>query len=251
MTELCPKWLDISLPDGVIVSEDWRLITQFFVFESPCFGLSYRRNECIRQWKPSPWVGNHSLKAALNQSIFGNKRKDNLIAVDSKAKLLSAIDECGLGDDNFQSLDDQRAAFVRYTSKGNSNKYMSLFYHLRNALAHGRFGLQTDSKNRWVLLFEDGVPKKKTQEFELTARGVIRLSSLVKAINTAKNGPAAKPDFEEKIIDSIRAGINTKKRIKEELEISEEDWRTYSQVLRKEGKISCRKQIWTCADETS
>ena len=73
----------------------------------------------------------------------------------------------------------------------------------------------------------------------------------MKAINTIKGGPAAKPDLEEKIIDSIRAGINTKKQIKEELGIGEEDWRIYSQVLRKEGKISSENQIWKCVNETS
>lgn len=251
MTELHPAWLDSPLPDKVIAQSDWRLIIQFFLLESPCYGLSYRKNEYIRQWEPAPWVGNHSLKAELNQIIFGSKSRDYLFAADSKAKLSLVIEECDLGDRYYKSLGDQRAAFVRYSSRGNTSKYMSLFYHLRNALAHGRFGLQKDSRGRWVLLFEDGVPKNQSQEFQLTARGVIRLSSLVKAINTIKDGPAAKPDLEEKIIDSIRAGINTKKQIKEELGIGEEDWRIYSQVLRKEGKISSENQIWKCVNETS
>lgn len=244
------KWLDSPLPDMVIAQRGWRLIIQFFILESPCFGLSYRRNKYIKQWEPAPWVGNHSLKVALNQTLFGSKNKDNLITVDSKAKLPSAIEKCGLGDDWDQSLDNQGAAFVRYTSKGNTSKYMSFFYHLRNALAHGRFGLQKDTRGHWVLLFEDGAPKNKTQEFELTARGIILLSSLVKAVDMIKKGPAAKPDFEEKILDAIRAGINTKKKIREELDISDKDWRTYSQVLRKEGKISCKQQIWVCVNET-
>lgn len=79
----------------------------------------------------------------------------------------------------------------------------------------------------------------------MTARGVIRLNSLVSAINTIQKGPGKTVDIEEKILAAISDGINTKRKLKNELGITDEDWRTYSLVLKKEGKIECNKQKWS------
>ena len=122
---------------------------------------------------------------------------------------------------------------------------MSLFYHIRNALAHGRFAFKTDTLERFVFIFEDGTVTSDGKEFDLTARGVIRLNSLVLAIKTIQKGPGKTVDIEEKILSAISDGINTKRKIKNELGITDEDWRTYSLVLKKEGKIECNKQKWS------
>ena len=122
---------------------------------------------------------------------------------------------------------------------------MSLFYHIRNALAHGRFAFKTDTLERFVFIFEDGTVTSDGKEFDLTARGVIRLNSLVSAINTIQKGPGKTVDIEEKILAAISDGINTKRKLKNELGITDEDWRTYSLVLKKEGKIECNKQKWS------
>ena len=79
----------------------------------------------------------------------------------------------------------------------------------------------------------------------MTARGVIKLNSLVLAIDTIQKGPGKTVDIEEKILAAISEGINTKRKNKDELGITEEDWVTYSQVLKKEGKIECSRHKWS------
>ena len=98
-----------------------------------------------------------------------------MLAVRSKKELEGTCKKLNLDEYFYENVDDQRMAFVKVNSKGNTSKYMSLFYHIRNALAHGRFAFKTDTL--------DG------KEFDLTARGVIRLNSLVLAINTIQKGP--------------------------------------------------------------
>lgn len=44
---------------------------------------------------------------------------------------------------------------------------------------------------------------------------------------------------------AISDGINTKRKIKDELGITDKDWFTYSQVLKKEGKIEYSQQKWS------
>lgn len=39
--------------------------------------------------------------------------------------------------------------------------------------------------------------------------------------------------------------INTKRKIKDELGITDKDWFTYNQVLKKEGKIECSRHKWS------
>ena len=63
-----------------------------------------------------------------------------------------------------------------------------------------------------------------------------RLNSLVLAIDTIQKGPGKTVDIEEIILAAISEGINTKRKIKDELGITDEDWSTYSQVLKKKEK---------------
>ena len=96
-----------------------------------------------------------------------------------------------------------------------------------------------------MFIFEDGTVTPDGKKFDLTARGVIRLNSLVLAINTIQKGPGKTVDIEEKILAAISEGTNTKRKIKDGLGITDKDWVTYSQVLKKEGKIECSQHKWS------
>ncbi|WP_233514442.1 hypothetical protein, partial [Collinsella sp. AF20-14LB] len=49
---------------------------------------------------------------------------------------------------------------------------------------------------------------------------------------------------------AISEGVNTRRKIKGELGITDKDWCIYSQVLKKEGKIECSQQKWSiCSGE--
>ena len=249
MALLRTSWLTEPLPQQVLEDSSWMRIVHFFLIESPCPGQSNRKNNEIDKWAPAPWVGIRSLKTSLNQAIFSRRDVDVMLAVRSKKELEDTCKKLNLDELFYENVDDQRMAFVKVNSKGNTSKFMSLFYHIRNALAHGRFAFKTDSSERFVFIFEDGSVASDGKEFDLTARGVIRLNSLVLAIDTIQKGPGKTVDIEEKILAAISEGVNTKRKIKDELDITDNDWVTYSQVLKKEGKIEYNRQIWSICNK--
>ena len=67
------------------------------------------------------------------------------------------------------------------------NQFMSVFYHLRNAFAHGRLNM-VDVDGECVFLFEDIQENKKKGEIKVTARMILRKSTLLKWIEIIENG---------------------------------------------------------------
>lgn len=100
-----------------------------------------------------------------------------------------------------------------------------------------------------MFIIEDGSVASDGGKFDLTARGVIRFNAPVSVIDTIQKGPGKTADIEEKILAAISEGVNTKRKIKDELDITDKDWLTYSQVLKKEGKIEYSRQIWSICNK--
>ena len=243
-TTIEPAWIQSSIPADIHESDRWRNFLDFFLICSPCNYQSFRRKTIESIWGKAPWTSKRYLKRHLNFAISGD---DSCIIskANSKADFDRLLIETQLTDDFFKNPDRQSIALVKAPNPGNNSVYMSFFYHLRNSLAHGRFGLIENSKKEAVFLFEDGRPTDNRTLFELTARGIILIESLFNIIEVIEAGPQAEPDLESKIINAINAGYNTKKKIIELLDLSPENWRTYSQVLKKEQKITYAKQRWS------
>ncbi len=245
LVDIKPKWLLEDLPEEVITSSDWLKVLRFFVIESPCSGQSNRRKDICEKWGNAPWMPPRYLKIPLNLAVFGI-RSSRFVKVGSKSKIEDALSKQDLLHNFPSKMESQRAVFTKANGKGNSSSYMSLFYHIRNALAHARFGLLKDKEGQFVFVFEDGRKREvqDKEQFELTARGIVRFGSLLKIIEVIESGPDAKPDIEEQILAAIDAGIDTRKKIMKELDISKEDWRIYSQILKREGRIDTVRQKW-------
>ncbi len=67
-----------------------------------------------------------------------------------------------------------------------NNQFMSVFYHIRNAFAHGRFYLQNCNGNK-VFVMED-VASKRDSKKSITARMIIQKKTLLKWIDLIKGG---------------------------------------------------------------
>ena len=251
MAPLNSPWLKSPLPEEVTSSQEWLRILQFFLIESPCPGLSHRQNDLTQTWGNCPWFPERHLKTPLNRSIFGTKDCSTITVAKNKNELPDALSKQDLPDDFFNRIDLQRAAYVRSSKKGNSSIYMGLFHHIRNALAHARFSLKRNSNSDVVFIFEDGTINEKNKAFDLTARGILKLKSLIAIMDILERGPDQQPDIEEQILAAIESGVNTKQRIKNELGIDNDDWITYSQVLRKEGKITYEGKKWILSAGTT
>lgn len=249
ITVLKPIWLNVLVPEEY---EDEGLyeIILFFVIHSPCPGQSAHGILLSeRGWKAKPWYSPKYLKERLDKSIFGEGQR-MLKMVDSKPKMISETTSLDFDEGFYNHRDKQRALFVKVNNKGCSNEYMSLFYHIRNALAHGRIAMYPAKNDDITFVMEDGkkVGADSDNAFEVSARIVINKSSLLKIIKTLNNPPKEK-DYSDDILNVIKSGFNTKAKIIKELEIDESTYNTFIQSLRINQKIEYDKKVWKIIEQ--
>lgn len=220
-------------------------LLDFFVTHSPCKYQSNKPYPLTQVWGPSPWISERILKRPLDQILYGGG-EPRLFNCNSKGEMEQKLIELGLDGEDFSAAEDRQwAVYTKVGSNGNGSIYMSLFYHLRNALAHARWTVVDQD----YLVFEDGKANGDRTVFELSARGILRLKSLAELVDYLTSGPCKSLDIEWQILEAIRSGVNKKKRIKEQLQISDSDWRTYCQVLRRERKIIYQRGVWHLLEE--
>ena len=251
LTQAKPDWLLVPLAVDMR-SEEWSKVVNFFVFESPCGFVSARGISLAeRGWKHGMWGVYSYLKAPLDEIFFGDSER-LLFKVENREQFLACSRNNDFGDDFACHLSWSRALFVKRTEPGCSSSYMSLFYHLRNSLAHGRFSAQMTERGI-VLCFEDGklVGAAGSGKFEVTARIVLTLESLAKAVDYLSVPPSTELDYESAILELIDSGINTKTGIVNALEISGADWKRLSGKLRLNGKIRYvnHRHVWLLSDQ--
>jgi hypothetical protein len=63
---------------------------------------------------------------------------------------------------------------------------MAVFYHIRNALAHGRLAMYKYGKDI-IFVLEDGI--KSGDRFQVRSRMVLKKSTLLKWIDILESGP--------------------------------------------------------------
>ena len=235
------SWLNIPVP---IEYEDKDLmeIISFFVIHSPCDGQSAKQISLTdRGWKPKPWYSPKYLKDKLDKAIWEGKPR-MLKMCESKSILHAELNSFDLDNDFYTSRDTQRAAYVRINAPNCSSEYMSLFYHIRNSLAHGRITMFPAANNDITFVMEDGAKDKN--DFEVSARIIINKSSLVRIIDLLKT-PPIENDYTEDILNAIRNGKRTKEKIVEELGIDDYTYKKFIQALKLNKRIAhCRNQ-WT------
>lgn len=244
ISNIHPVWLDTVVP-AEYEDEGLYEIILFFVIHSPCNGQSSKGislNE--RGWKAKPWYSPKYLKEKIDKAIFGDKQK-MIKMVDSKNKLLPEIKALDLEDDFFNHRKSQRALYVKISYKGCESEYMSLFYHIRNSLAHGRLAMYPAKNNDITFVMEDGkqVGKESDDKFEVSARIIVNKSSLLRVIDLLKN-PPIENDYSEDIFNAIKNGNCTKNKIMEELDIDEYTYDKFIQSLKLKKLIIYEHKQW-------
>jgi hypothetical protein len=87
-------------------------------------------------------------------------------------------------NDNFPS-DLSRERICIYDNQ--KNQFMSVFYHLRNSFAHCRLNM-VDVDGECVFILEDVQPNQKSDQLKVSARMVIKKSTLLKWIDIIEGG---------------------------------------------------------------
>lgn len=173
-----PDWIDVDVTKKLNKAELNRIFT-FFVFYSPCMELSAMSKSLEGYgWGDTPWKKPQSLQHKLKKLSNNPKLIFSAQTIDD---MNQAIMQAEL-QDVLAKLDSERVAIFN----NKRNQFMSVFYHLRNAFAHGRFKIIGIENDDYIFIFED-VKKSKTT-YEVTARMVLRKSTLIKWIDLIEAG---------------------------------------------------------------
>ena len=185
LVDKVPCWIDEGLP----YEKAKRYVTpllHFFVVQTPVTSLSALSIPLKKRGWDKPW----KKPQKLNRKLKGISPQLFLYwSAPSQKQMSSCISRSSLANINIQQdkLIEQ-AAF--YDSQ--SNQTMSLFYHLRNALAHGRFIVFKRGGDIWLAL-EDVCKSRKGDSINnaqrLTARILVRHSTLHKWMQLIEKGP--------------------------------------------------------------
>lgn len=238
-----PQWLDAIVPTEYEDDQLCRILL-FFVIHSPCPGQSARSITLDeRGWKKKPWYSPKYLKEKIDCAIWKDQTP-RMKQVDSKGDLLKQIQTLDMDDDFYSHREVQRALFVKSAKDGCTSAYMNLFYHLRNAFAHGRLAM-FPAKKDIVFVLEDGkeIGAAKDDQFEVSARIVINKSSLLRIIELLEN-PPAENEYTEDILSAIDAGKHTKSNIMEELKIDETTFKRDIQKLKLNRLVKYEHKKW-------
>lgn len=172
-------WLRWIAPEEFNDKDLFTIVT-FFVFHSPCKGLSSMSRTLEEYGWKSPWKKPFYLNKQLkemsdNYIILSSARKyDDMHQAAKKAKL----------DGNF--TDDLKTERI-CVNDNEKNQFMSVFYHIRNAFAHGRLNM-INVEGECIFIMEDICPEKNTDKVKLSARIVIKKKTLLSWISLIEAG---------------------------------------------------------------
>lgn len=239
-SSLHPQWLDTPVPESYEDDNLFKIIL-FFVIYSPCEAQSRRsRPLSFYKWKDKPWYVPSYLKKPLDKVIFGEDERR--FYVGNRKNFASKIAGHDLDEDFYNHRSSQRIGIVN----SQSNEYMSLFYHIRNSLAHGRLAMYQAHGEDIMFVMEDGnsVGAEKDDKFEVTARIVLLKSTLLNIIELIKAGPAQEDDYRLDILKLICDGKHTKREITDELRMDDKTWDTTILKLKSSNEVYYEKGKW-------
>lgn len=177
-----PGWVKRNRVPVEFGDDDLKRIILFYVFNTPCEQLSSSSIPLQHYgWSKAVWQNN-----ALKERLFNVaelKRNETFVVAKNVYDMKDACQIAKLAD-NFQNQRDVERIVIY--KPVNYSEFMAVFYHIRNALAHGRLAMYKHGEDI-VFVLEDGV--KKGDKFQVRSRMVLRKSTLLKWIEIIEKGP--------------------------------------------------------------
>ncbi|MFR6292273.1 MAG: hypothetical protein ACLUKQ_12595 [Peptococcaceae bacterium] len=178
-TKRNPDWMKWIAPDRFNDQDLFRIVI-FFVFHSPCKNISSMGKSLAEYGWSAPWSKPFYLNKQLRQAasnyalIYPAATYDEMDVALEKAEL-----------ENFIPFDCSRERICIYDCQ--SNQFLSVFFHIRNAFAHCRLNM-VDVNGECVFLLEDVCPQKDKDDLKVSARMILYKSTLLKWIEIIENG---------------------------------------------------------------
>lgn len=179
----CPSWVHRGLSNKD-AARYYNALTRFYIVETPVKRLSALSVPLDSYGWKRPWAKpeylNRQLKDAMSQSqaLYSAKTRDTMEDALLKADILDYVDENNLQE-----------RIVIYNCE--KNQFMSTFYHVRNALCHGRFSFIKVKRTIWVALEDVSTARKSDGEnvVVLGARMILKYSTLLAWKKLVSHGP--------------------------------------------------------------
>ncbi len=178
-----PQWLKWIAPEKFNDKELFRIVV-FFVFHSPCPDLSAMGKPLSEYNWHKPWASPYKLRDQLKEA---SSNPNLLFSADNLDKMSQALEKADLKDNFPNDFSTERICF--YNDK--HTQFISVFWHIRNALAHGRINI-VDVKGECIFVLEDVNTRKKnpsaSNEMAISARMIIKKSTLLQWIDIIEGG---------------------------------------------------------------
>lgn len=173
----CPNWLT-EINYEQYNNPDFIRILVFYVFHCPCENISARGISLNDYGWTEPWRKPYKLNEQLKQAtsnhnlIFSAHTYNNMDIALEKANLLHHFSD-----------DVSTERICIYDNK--DNQFLSIFGHIRNAFAHGRFLFVKNNDEEYYIM-ED--VKSIRRQKVVTARIILKKSSLLNWIDIIEGG---------------------------------------------------------------
>ena len=182
-----PGWIKKHIPDEY-ADDDFKELFIFFVINTPCSDLSNSSIDLRKYgWDKDIWQ-NEILKKTLFK-VAEIERGSTFVVAHKTNEMKSVCEKASLKKNFHKSRDKERIAIY----KGRYNEFLSICYHIRNALAHGRFSMYDYEHGKdTVFVLEDGV--KTNGEFQVRSRMVLKKSTMIEWMKILKSGKYPKTE---------------------------------------------------------
>ncbi len=172
---------DKSILEGLrdeyeLTENEYYKLYSFFVTYSLCENQSRKR----KTFTDYGWSNNQLKSTSKDGVVLENilkgiidLTKSNFVFTDEN-DLKKQFDSLNLQDAALTEYDNERMVISK-TNAG--NKYLKLFYRIRNGLAHGKFILKKSSAGEKMFVMQDDDTRN------VTARIVVKLSTLLKFVD--------------------------------------------------------------------
>lgn len=181
LSDLNPGWLTNQIKNK---TSNYYNLLDFYVINTICDRLSCKGKNVFK----IGWEKKICKKGTLRNKLLSVISDDSSISehvfiAKTNAEIRRGFSKLNL-DKQFHAVREEKiVAYKKY----NLNQIESIFYHIRNSFAHGRFQVYTSKTNGTFYVFESGIIKKSIEKIDLKTRMVIKESILLKWIEIINN----------------------------------------------------------------
>lgn len=183
-----------------LTEHEFFCVYSFYVTYSMCGSQSLKK----RSFSDYGWndnsieqtIAHKKVKTELGKALSNviELKSDRFCFLTGKSDLTDLFKKCDLLDGTVSDCDTERAVISKTNE---SNKYLKLFYRIRDGFAHGKFLLKYSSNHEKMVIIQDD------DSNNVTARIVIKLSTLLSMIETVDINGIIGYNTHQKIVKAI------------------------------------------------